>query len=175
MALTRSLQGKRHATRDAAQSWERRRRVLSFENHPRAPFRGDGNRAPSCQRRAEARLLPVGSTVTTHPRTPFFGALPTDGIWTSLGLGRAQFFAILALSLALFVFIDGPVWHHVHAAHFRRITFSYGAIVPAVWTALVSNRTPRIPLLLGASAVIALVKLVVTAAVLVLLALAETR
>jgi hypothetical protein len=113
--------------------------------------------------------------VTTHTRTPFFGAFPTDGIWTSLGRARAQFFAILGLSLALFVFIDGPVWRHVHAAHFWRITLSYGAIVPAVWAALVWNRTPRLALLLGASAVLALVKLVVTAALLVVLALAQTR
>lgn len=104
-----------------------------------------------------------------------FGAFPTDGIWTSLGLGRAQFFAILGLSLLLFVFIDGPVWRHVHAAHFWRITLSYGAIVPAVWAALVWNRTPRLSPLLGASAVIALLKLVLTAALLVALALAETQ
>ena len=104
-----------------------------------------------------------------------FGAFPTDGIWTSLGLGRAQFFAILGLSLVLFVFIDGPVWRHVHAAHFWRITLSYGAIVPAVWAALLWNGTPRLSPLLGASAVIALVKLVATAALLVVLALAGTR
>lgn len=113
--------------------------------------------------------------MTTQTRTPFFGAFPVDGIWTSLGLGRVQFFAILGVSLAGFLFIDGPVWRHVHAPHFWRITLSYGAIVPAVGTALVWNRTPRLTLLVGASAVIALVKLVVTAGLLVVLALAQTR
>lgn len=113
--------------------------------------------------------------MATHTRTPFFGALPADGIWTSLGLGRAQFFAILGLSLLLFVFVDGPVWRHVHGAHFWRITLSYGAILPAVWAALVWNRAPRLSLLLGASAVLALAKLVLTAGLLVVLALAQAR
>jgi len=111
--------------------------------------------------------------VDTHPR--FFGALPTDGIWTSLGLARGQFLAILGLSLLLFLFVDGPVWQHVHDAHFRRITVSYAAIVPAVWAALARNHAARPSLLLGASAVLALVKLVVTAGLLVVLALAQTR
>jgi hypothetical protein len=115
--------------------------------------------------------------VTTTPAEPvrFFGGLPTSGVWTTLGLGRGQFFAVLALSLLLFVFVDGPVWQHVHAPHFRRITVSYAAIVPAVWAALAWNRAARLPLLLGASAVLALVKLVVTAALLVVLALAGVR
>lgn len=112
---------------------------------------------------------------TRETPSPFFGTFPTDGIWTTLGLGRRQFFAILALSLLLFVFIDGPVWRHVHAAHFRRITVSYAVIVPGVWAALAWNRTARLSQLLGAGAVLALVKLVVTAALLVALALAQTR
>lgn len=115
----------------------------------------------------------MATTPETH--SPFFGAFPTDGVWTTLGLRRGQFFAILALSLVLFVFIDGPVWRHVHDAHFRRITVSYAAILPAVWAALAWNRTARLAQLLGASAVLALVKLVVTAALLVALALAQTR
>jgi hypothetical protein len=110
--------------------------------------------------------------VDTHDR--FFGGFPDDGIWTSLGLGRGQFFAILALSTLLFVFVGGPVWRHVHDPHFLRITVSYAAILPAVWAALARNRAARLPLILGASAVLALVKLVVTAALLVMLALAAT-
>jgi hypothetical protein len=113
--------------------------------------------------------------VTTTPESPpsLFGAFPTDGIWTTLGLGRLQFFAILAVSIALFVFIDGPVWRHVHAAHLRRITLSYGVIPVAVAAALAWNRTPRLSLLIGASAVVALIKLVVTAGLLVAIALAQ--
>ena len=76
--------------------------------------------------------------------------------------------------LTLFAFVDGPVWRHVHAPHFWRITVSYTAIPATVAAALVWNRTPRVGLFLGASAVLALVKLVVTAALLVALALAQT-
>ncbi len=102
----------------------------------------------------------------------FLGAFPNDGIWTSLGLGRIQFFAILTAALALFTFVDGPVWQHVHAPHFWRITVSYTAIPIAVTAALAWNRTPRPALLLGATAVLALIKLVLTAGLLVALALA---
>ncbi len=110
--------------------------------------------------------------MTTDTRTPFLGTFPTDGVWTTLGLGRAQFFAILGLSLALFAFVDGPVWRHVHAPHFWRIMVSYAAIPVAVAAALAWNRTPRFGLFLGASAVLALAKLVLTAGLLVALALA---
>jgi hypothetical protein len=104
--------------------------------------------------------------------SPFLGGLPTDGIWTGVGLGRTQFFAILALSLVLFVFVGGPVWRHVHDAHFMRITVSYGAIPCAVALALVRNRRLELSTWLGASAVLALVKLVLTAGLLVVLAIA---
>ncbi len=110
--------------------------------------------------------------VSTENPTHLLGAFPTDGVWTSLGLGRAQFFAILAVSLVLFVFVDGPVWRHVHAAHFWRITVSYSVLPIAVAAALAWNGTPRPALLLGATAVLALIKLVVTAGLLVALALA---
>ena len=73
----------------------------------------------------------------------------------------------------LFVFVDGPVWRHVHASHFRRITVSYGVIPIAVAAALLCNRRARLRLVLGASAVLALVKLVLTAGLLVALALAR--
>jgi hypothetical protein len=102
-------------------------------------------------------------TTTSETPPPLFGTFPTDGIWTGLGLGRTQFFAILALSLALFVFVDGPVWQHVHDAHFWRITVSYLAIPVAVAAALAANHTTRLSLLIGASAVLALIKLVATA------------
>ncbi len=112
--------------------------------------------------------------MTTETRTPFLGTFPTDGIWTSLGLGRVQFFAILGASLALFAVVDGPVWQRVHAPHFWRIMVSYAAIPVAVACALAWNRAPRLTLFLGASAVLALVKLVLTAALLVALALAQS-
>ena len=106
------------------------------------------------------------------PRAPFFGGLPEHGIWTPLGLTRTQFVLILALALALFVFVDGPVWQHVRASHFRRITVSYAVIPFAVLAALARNGRARPLLVLGASAVLAAIKLVVTAALLVVLAIA---
>ena len=93
-------------------------------------------------------------------RPPLLGGLPEHGIWTPLGLGREQFLAILALSIALFVFVDGPVWLHLHASHFVRITVSYGVIPLGVAAALAWNRRLSVVLVLGASAVIALIKLV---------------
>ena len=106
-------------------------------------------------------------------RTPLFGGLPEHGIWTALGLTRAQFFLILALAMTLFLFVDGPVWEHVRAHHFRRITVSYAVIPLAVTAALVRNRRGRPMLVLGASAVLAAIKLVLTAGLLVALAIAR--
>jgi hypothetical protein len=105
-------------------------------------------------------------------RARFFGGLPDEGIWTTLALSRAQFLAILAVAMLLFVFVDGPVWRHVRASHFLRITVSYGVIPFAVAGALAQNRRLRPMLLLGASAVLALIKLVLTAGLLVVLAIA---
>jgi hypothetical protein len=106
-----------------------------------------------------------------HAPGRFFGPLPERGPWTAVGLTRAQFVTILALSVVLFVFVDGPLWEHVRDRHFRRIALSYAAIPVAAAWALGRNRRLRPQLLLGASVVIALVKLVVTAALLVALAL----
>jgi hypothetical protein len=61
----------------------------------------------------------------------FVEGFPEQGIWTALGLGRGQFFAILALSLAVFLFFDGPVWQHLRGAHFARIAVSYAVIITA--------------------------------------------
>jgi len=109
--------------------------------------------------------------VEAGARTPFFGGLPERGPWTAVGLTRAQFLAILGLSIALFVFVGGPVWSHVHDRHLARIAVSYGVIPIAVATALHRNGDARPGLVLGASAIIAVVKLVVTAALLVAVAL----
>ncbi len=109
----------------------------------------------------------------TPESTPFFGGLPDRGIWTALALTRAQFFLILALSLGLFLFVDGPLWQHVHASHFVRILVSYGVIPFAVTAALARNRQARPWLVIGASAVLAVIKLVLTAGLLVAIALAR--
>ena len=103
--------------------------------------------------------------------TPFFGGLPERGPWTAVGLTRAQFMAILAVSLALFLFVGGPVWTHVRDRHFGRIALSYGIIPLATAGALHRNGAARPGRIVAASAVIALVKLVLTAGLLVVLAL----
>ncbi len=105
-------------------------------------------------------------------RTPFFEGLPERGIWSPLGLTRGQFLLILAVAMALFLFVDGPVWRHVHAGHFRRITVSYGVIPVAVTAALLRNRRARPMLVVGGTAVLAAIKLVLTAGLLVALAIA---
>src|SRR5262245_35444012 len=105
------------------------------------------------------------------PRTRFFGSLPERGLWSAVGLTRGQFLAILAASVVLFVFVGGPLWAHVHDGHLLRIAVSYGAIPPATALALARNGTLRLALVAGASVVIALVKLLLTAALLVVIAL----
>jgi hypothetical protein len=102
----------------------------------------------------------------------FFGPLPRSGIWTAIALTRAQFLLILVLSVVLFVFIGGPVWAHAHESHFWRIGLSYAVIPAAVAAALHRNREARPVTIVVASAVIALVKLVVTAALLVIAGMA---
>src|SRR5262249_51968249 len=113
-------------------------------------------------------LVPAPST-----RTPFFGALPERGVWSAVGLTRGQFLAILGVSIALFLFTGGPLWAHLRDGHLARIGVSYGVIPPAAALALHRNGSVRWPLVLGASAVVALVKLVLTAGLLVVLAMAR--
>jgi hypothetical protein len=104
------------------------------------------------------------------PRTPFFGPLPTVGLWTALGLTRGQFLTITVGSVALFVFVGGPVWNHVRDRHFERLAWSYAAIPLGVAWALHHNRTAgRLGQLVASSGVIGLLKLVVTALLLALL------
>lgn len=106
------------------------------------------------------------------PSPRLIGALPTRGVWTAVGLGRGQFLAILGLSVAGFVLIGGPVWHHVHDRHFVRIVTSYLAIVPLVAAALAWNGAFSWRHLAGGTIVIALAKLLLTAGLLVVLAIA---
>ena len=102
----------------------------------------------------------------------FFGPLPVAGPWTPLGLSRRQFLGILALSVVLFVVVGGPLWNHVRDRHVWRLGVSYAVIPPGVAWALHRNHTLRPWRLLAASGVIALLKLLLTAGLLVLVALA---
>lgn len=106
-------------------------------------------------------------------RAPFFGPLPTRGIWTAVGLTRGQFFLILIVSIAMFLFLDGPLWLHTHESHFWRIGWSYLAILPMAWGALYRNGRARLGTIVAASVVVALVKLVVTAVILVAIGLGQ--
>lgn len=103
---------------------------------------------------------------------PLFGPLPTRGIWTAVGLTRGQFLCILAVSVALFLFLDGPLWRHTHDSHFWRIVWSYLAILPMTYVALYRNGKAHLGTIVAASAVVGLVKLVVTALILVAIGLA---
>jgi hypothetical protein len=111
--------------------------------------------------------------MATRPRPPFLGALPDRGPWSAVGLRRGQFLAILAVAVTVFVFLGGPVWAHVHDRHFARLAVSYGVIPPLAAVALRRNGALAPASLLGATLVIALVKLVVTAGLLVAFALAR--
>jgi hypothetical protein len=102
-----------------------------------------------------------------------FGSFPKDGIWTSLGLTRGQFLGVITGATVLFVFIDGPVWTHLHTSHLARIVWSYLMIPPAVAGLLYLNGKLRLGLFIAGSVVISLVKLVLTAVILVLIALAR--
>jgi hypothetical protein len=104
---------------------------------------------------------------------PLFGPLPRTGIWTAVGLRRGQFGAILALTIALFLWIDGPLWHHLRDSHFDRIVISYGIIPPLVAWALWRNGEARPMRIIEASVVVAFVKLVVTAVLMIAIALAR--
>jgi hypothetical protein len=106
-------------------------------------------------------------------RSAFFGGLPERGPWTAVGLGRTAFLAILGISVALFVFVDGPVWAHLHDRHAARIAVSYGIVPVGVVVALRREGRLRPAAVAGATAVIALLKLVLTAGLLVALALAR--
>ena len=104
--------------------------------------------------------------------TPLIGPFPTRGPWTAVGLPRGQFLAILAIALAGFVLIGGPVWRDPHGDHFTRIALSYAVIVPLVLLAFRRRRPFPVGLVIAAIATLSLVKLVMTAVLLALVALA---
>jgi hypothetical protein len=105
-------------------------------------------------------------------RSRLVGPLPTTGPWTAVGLTRAEFFAILGLSVLGFVVIGGPVWRQPQGGHFGRIVLSYGLIVPLVAVVLRRERPYPTGRVVAASALIALVKLVVTTLLLAAITLA---
>jgi hypothetical protein len=96
--------------------------------------------------------------------------IPERGIWTVVGLGRGQFFAILLVSIFLFLVLDGPAWRHLRESHTKRIIASYGVIPVLVWVAQWKNQTLGLRFWLEAFLLIALVKFIVTAVLLVALA-----
>lgn len=102
----------------------------------------------------------------------FFAPLPARGIWTALDLERSHFLWILGGSLLLFVFVDGPLWSHARENHFWRLVLSYAFIPPAVAAALWRNGKLHWMRLLAASLVLSLIKLVLTALLLVGIGLA---
>ena len=111
---------------------------------------------------------------STQKRRALFGPLPTRGIWTALDLTRSQFLLILALSVGLFLFIGGPLWQHARASHFWRIGLSYAVIPFAVAVALQRNGKAHLTPIAVATLVISLLKLVLTAALLVVIGVAQS-
>lgn len=102
---------------------------------------------------------------------PFFGGLPSQGVWTTVHLSAGQFVAVLALSVVLFVFLDGPLWRHLHDGHALRLFASYAVIPVGVALALARNRQLRWMPLLGGTLVIGVIKLLLTAFIVMLLGL----
>jgi hypothetical protein len=100
------------------------------------------------------------------------GPLPTHGPWSAVGLSRGWFFATLAIATGAFLMIGGPVWRDPHGDHFLRISLSYAVIVPLVVLGFARRRPFPIGSALAAIAVLALAKLVLTASLLGVIALA---
>ena len=96
-------------------------------------------------------------------RSEWFAPFPRDGFWTSLGLTRFQFFAILAASCLTFALWGGPIWSHVGTGDFGRLASSYALIPVGVAAALRWNGKLRLSLFLGGAVVIAILKLLLTA------------
>lgn len=99
----------------------------------------------------------------THRREPTFAPFPTKGIWTAVGMSRTAFFVILTGSIGLYLLWGGPLWSHLGQDDFERIVVSYAAIPIAVAVALAREKTLGIANFLGASFMIGVLKLVVTA------------
>lgn len=98
-----------------------------------------------------------------EPRESLFAPLPVDGVWSSVGLGRGQFATILVASSLLFLLWGGPLWNDPRGAHFGRLVASYALIPVLCAAALARNRRLTAATFLGASGVLAFLKLIVTA------------
>ncbi len=97
--------------------------------------------------------------------------IPERGVWTVVGLSRGQFFSILLFSIFLFLMLDGPAWRHLRDSHTRRVVVSY-AVIP-VLVAVAQWKTNKLCLRpwVEAFVLISLIKLLVTAVLVVALAL----
>ena len=102
-------------------------------------------------------------------RPPLFEPLPVRGPWTAVALSRGEFLGVLGASLVVFAVLGGPVWTHVRDAHFLRITVSYAVIPILVASVQWRSGSLRPGVFLGATALLAATKLVVTAAATVVL------
>lgn len=103
----------------------------------------------------------------------FVAPFPVTGLWTSLGLTRAAFFAVLLGSTLTFLVVPSPLWSHLREGHFTRLAVSYGVIPCAVALLLARRGRLGAGLLLRASLVLALLKLVLTTALMMAIALAR--
>ena len=79
---------------------------------------------------------------------------------------------MLAASLAVFLLLGGPVWTHLRDPHFLRISASYAVIPLLVAAAQWRSGTLRAGTLVGATALLAAAKLVLTAGLTVALGIA---
>ena len=103
---------------------------------------------------------------------PFIESFPSTGPWTAFGLSRAQFFLILTVAVALFVWIDGPVWRHAHERHFARLFWSYAVIPAGVALSQTANRAFGWGRLFAATVTLGVIKLVLTAVLLAMIGMA---
>ncbi len=108
---------------------------------------------------------------TRSKQPAFFGSLPRTGIWTVVHLSLGQFSTILVLSLAIFLFTDGPLWAQIRGSHFNRIIISYTFIPAAVAAALAYNQHLRLSAFFSATLAIGMTKLVLTALLVMLIGL----
>jgi len=107
-----------------------------------------------------------------HGARALFAPLPEHGPWTPLHLTRGQFLAIVTGACLVYAFTGGPLWTHLGESDFVRIAVSYAVIPLAVAAALWWNGALRFSLWLAASAVIAALKLVITALLALVLGIA---
>lgn len=124
-----------------------------------------------------ARSLEEEATPAVHEapaRAPLFTPLPVRGPWTPLHLTRGQFLAILTVACLVYAFLGGPLWHHLGEGDFARIVVSYAVIPLGIAAALARNGALRFGLWLGASAVLAALKLILTATLALVLGIAAS-